>query len=301
MSLEIKEILNIGSRRLKEAGIAEYDIDNKLLLCYLLNMSKSQLIMRYQGSLEDARCEDYFQLLDRRCEGEPLQYITGEAGFMGFDFSVGKGVLIPRPETEELVELLVEVIEKGTLRGEDLAKPLKNFTLLDLCAGSGAIGLSLRKILGRGKIALSDISEDALKYARENARKLGIYKEVKIEEGNLFEPFKGRLRNKHFDVIVSNPPYISSEEMKTLQREVRDFEPCLALEGGENGWEVYERIAKEGRNFLTKNGILALEIGYDQGEVVPRMLEENGFTDVNVFQDLSGRDRMIVCKRGEVK
>lgn len=294
MSLSVKEILNIGKRHLEEAQIADAAIDCKLLYCYLMNITSAQLILEYQKILPDRLCDEYFALLDRRAEGIPLQYITGVQEFMGLEFKVSDKVLIPRQDTETLVEDAIEIIEKNTLRGEPvLAKAKKDWDILDLCCGSGAIGLSLAKLCKNVKVTCSDLSKDALEIAKENSAKLGAKADFK--ESNLLMAFKGRFKNKKFDLIISNPPYIESEVIPTLQREVRDHEPMEALDGGADGLDFYRAIVSDAADCLKKEGVLMFEIGHDQREDVCGLLEQNGhFEKITALQDLAGRDR-IVC------
>lgn len=296
MSLSVKEILNIGKRHLEEAQIADAAIDCKLLYCYLMNITSAQLILEYQRILPDRLCDEYFALLDRRAEGIPLQYITGVQEFMGLEFKVSDKVLIPRQDTETLVEDAIEIIEKNTLRGEPvLAKAKKDWDILDLCCGSGAIGLSLAKLCRNVKVTCADISGEALAVARENREKLSAGK-VDFQQGNLLEPFRGRFRNKKFDMIISNPPYIESDVIPTLQREVRDHEPMEALDGGADGLDFYRAIVSDAASCLKKNGVLMFEIGYNQKEQVLGLLRETGnFEKITGLCDLAGKDRIVAA------
>lgn len=295
MSLSVKEILNIGRRRLEENRIADAAIDSKLLYCYLMNVSTAQLILEYQRILPDSLCDEYFSLLDRRSSGMPLQYITGVQAFMGFEFQVNEHVLIPRQDTETLVEDAAEIIKDNCLRGNPfLSKGKKDWDILDLCCGSGAIGISLAKLCSGVKVTCADISREAIRTATENAAKLYDGK-VNFQEGNLLEPFKGRLKNKKFDMIISNPPYIRTDVIMSLQPEVRDHEPMTALDGGADGLDFYRNIISDGPGCLKKRGVLMFEIGHDQREDVCGLLEENGnFEQITALKDLAGKDR-IVC------
>lgn len=296
MSLSVKEILNIGKRQLEECGIADAAIDCKLLYCYMMNVTTVQLILEYQKVLPDSLCDEYFKLLDRRSSGVPLQHITGTQDFMGLEFNVNEHVLIPRQDTETMVEDAISVIRDNLLRGEPLLeKKKKDWDILDLCCGSGAIGISLADFCGNVKVTCSDLSTDALAVARENAAKLGASKKVDFKQGNLLEPFKGRFKNKKFDMIISNPPYIKSEVIPTLQTEVRDHEPMMALDGGESGLDFYEEITKNAADCLKKDGVLMFEIGHDQSEAVQALMAETGrFEKISGYKDLAGRDRIVV-------
>jgi len=294
MSLSVKEILNIGLRHLEKSQIADAAIDCKLLYCYLMKVSMPQMILEYQKILPDRLCDEYFALLDRRASGVPLQYITGTQEFMGLEFKVNESVLIPRQDTETMVEDAMEILQKNTLRGEAvLAKKKKDWDVLDLCCGSGAIGLSLGKLCGNVKVTCSDLSADALSVAKENAAKLGV--KANFQEGNLLLPFKGRFKNKKFDMIISNPPYIKTSVIPTLQTEVRDHEPMMALDGGPTGLDFYKGIIEDAPGCLKKEGVLMFEIGHDQRESVCGLLEQTEkFEKITALQDLAGHDR-IVC------
>ena len=296
MSLSVKEILNIGRRQLEESKIADAAIDCKLLYCYLMNITTTQLILEYQKTLPDSLCDEYFALLDRRGAGTPLQHITGVQEFMGFEFNVSDKVLIPRQDTETLVEDALSIMKENQLRGEAfLHKKKKDWEILDLCCGSGAIGLSLAKLYHGAKVTCSDLSKEALAVAKENAAKLGASK-VGFQEGSLLEPFKGRFKNKKFDLIISNPPYIKSSVIPTLQTEVRDHEPMMALDGGESGLDFYAEIISGAADCLKKEGVLMFEIGHDQKDAVCALIEETGrFEHITGLQDLAGRDRIVAA------
>lgn len=293
MSLPLKELIKIGENQLAEAGIMDAAIDAKLLYRFVDKLDAVGLMMHWQDVLQDNTCEEYLDLVARRASGEPLQYITGSQEFMGLEFKVNPSVLIPRQDTETMVEDAMELLEKGTVRGETYAKAGKLTDVLDLCCGSGAIGVSIAKLQPKTKVTCSDISEDALAVAKENAKLNGV--KVKFEKSDLFDAFCGALGNKKFDLIISNPPYIKSEVIPTLQTEVKDHEPMMALDGGEDGLVFYRAIAQKAKDHLAKNGILMMEIGHDQGEDVCGLLEEtNRFEQVACLKDLAGRDRIVI-------
>lgn len=303
MSLSVKEILNIGQRRLQDAGVSDAALDSKLLYCFMRNITRTQLILMYQNVLEDRLCDEYFRLIDERASGKPLQYITGTQEFMGLEFDVNESVLIPRQDTETMVEDVISVIKDGALRGESLeGTGRREWDILDLCTGSGAIGISLAKLLTGVKVNVtcSDVSKAALEVARKNAGKLGVSKSIKFAEGDMFAPFDGRFKKKKFDLIVSNPPYIESDVIPTLQTEVKDHEPMSALDGGDDGLDFYRIIAGEAGGFLKKRGVLFLEIGCDQGNAVRELLTEaGGYSDIRCLKDLAGRDRIIYAVKAE--
>ncbi|MBR6528552.1 MAG: peptide chain release factor N(5)-glutamine methyltransferase [Firmicutes bacterium] len=294
MSLPLKELIRIGETQLRDAGIMDSVRDAKDLYCFLDKLDAVGLMMHWQDVLADNVCEAYFELIERRAGGEPMQYITGVQEFMGLTFNVNPSVLIPRQDTETMVEDALEVLSKGTLRGEAFVEKPNFKDVLDLCTGSGAIGVSIAKLNGNVKVTCSDLSEKALETAKGNAIANGM-KSVKFEQGDLFAPFCGKLGKKKFDFIISNPPYIESEVIPTLQTEVKDHEPMMALDGGIDGLDFYKRIAEESPNHLKKGGVLMMEIGYNQGEAVCQLLEATDrFEKVACLQDLAHKDRIVV-------
>lgn len=300
MSLLVKEMLTMGEKQLMDSDIADATRDCKILYCYMMDIPFSKIILEYQQVLQDRLCDKYFELIDRRSNGEPVQYIMGSQEFMGLEFIVNENVLIPRQDTETLVEDALEIINTGTLRGEDMDVKRKEWDILDLCTGSGAIGVSLARIANKVNVTCSDISEGAIKVAKENAQKHGVAKSVKFEQGDLFKPFSKPFRKQKFDMIISNPPYIKSSIIPTLQKEVCEHEPLSALDGGENGLDLYERIVGGVGGHLRKGGVLLLEIGHDQGEAVSGLLSRNGdFTSIRVLKDLANRDRIVFAKKSK--
>lgn len=300
MSLLVKEMLTMGEKQLMDSDIADATRDCKILYCYMMDIPFSKIILEYQNMLQDRLCEKYFELIDRRSSGEPVQYIMESQEFMGLEFIVNENVLIPRQDTETLVEDALEIINKGTLRGEDMDVKRKEWDILDLCTGSGAIGVSLARIANKVNVTCSDISEGAIKVAKENAQKHGVAKSVKFEQGDLFKPFSKHFRKQRFDMIISNPPYIKSSVIPTLQKEVCEHEPISALDGGESGLDFYERIVSGVGGRLRKGGVLLLEIGHDQGEAVSGLLSRNGeFTSIRVLKDLANRDRIVFAKKSK--
>ena len=262
MSVPVRDLIKMAENQMAAAGCAEAKLDAELLYRYLFGLDKVGFFKEWSRILDDNSCERYFELVERRASGVPLQYITGEQEFMGFSFAVDESVLIPRQDTEVLVENVLEKIEDpaGPFAGKHDVK------ILDLCCGSGAIGISLALLCDKAKVMCTDISEAAAETAEKNAKALGAEKRVGFAVGDLFEPFDKKLGKTKFDIIVSNPPYIKSEIIPTLQREVKDHEPLIALDGGADGLDFYRRIVEEAPNYLKKGGVLFMEIDCSQAE-----------------------------------
>lgn len=293
MSLVVKEILQIAERRLADSHCASPKVDAELLFCHMLSLDKTQLFLKQSSVLDQDSCEEYFKLVDKRSSGIPAQYIMGNQEFMGLNFIVNESVLIPRPETELLVAEIIKFIrnkrEEKTIRS--------NYNILDLCTGSGAIGLSIAKIIHEVKVTAIDISEEALEVARENCKKLHVQNKVKILQSDLFNGLKTGLFGQKFNMIVSNPPYIKTSHIPILQKEVKEHEPLLALDGGNDGLEFYRRIVDGAPEFLKKKGKLYLEIGYDQALDIMALIAKNEkFGKTEVMKDLSGLDRIIITE-----
>lgn len=300
MSLALKELIRIGEKQLADAGVADAAIDAKELYCYMMGYDRVALMMHWQEILQDNQCEAYFDLIAKRAERVPLQHITGEQEFMGLPFKVSDKVLIPRQDTETMVEDALELLEKGTLRGNAYADTKRRHSaaeILDLCCGSGAIGISLAIKYEKAKVTCSDISVEALEIAKENAA-INKCKAVKFIESDMFESkaFQSAFGKKKFDLIISNPPYIETEIIAGLEPEVRDHEPMSALDGGSDGLKFYRIIAEQAAEHLAKNGVLMLEIGYNQKEAVKALLRESGMYEKIIgLTDLAGLDRIIVA------
>ena len=262
-----------GEELLEAAGIADSKIDAWLLLEMVAHIDRSFYFMHGDDEVEPDILSEYERVLEKRAEHVPLQYITGEQEFMGMTFRVNSNVLIPRQDTETLVEETLKILEP-------------KMQLLDLCTGSGCVLLSILKNAPMVEGVGSDISKQALLVAKENAKLHGI--DAQWVRSNLFDNVSGP-----FDVIVSNPPYIAGEEILTLMPEVSQFEPLQALDGGEDGLDFYRKIVEEAPRYLKENGWLLFEIGYDQGEAVRSLMHEAGFEGVLVIKDLAGNDRVV--------
>lgn len=282
MEVLVKDVVSEGAEQLKQVGIADYQTDSWLLAEEILGVRRQDIWLIPNQSVDITLVQKYEEAVKRRATHVPLQHITGHQPFMDFDFMVNRDVLIPRSETELLVEQVVSYIQSNF--------PDKNKTVkvLDMCTGSGCIAISVDKMCDNAKVRAVDISEKALQVARENNIKNQA--NVTFIQSDLFENVTDK-----FDVIVSNPPYIPTEALQTLMEEVRDYDPPLALDGSEDGLKFYRIISEKAEEFLNHHGRLFLEIGHDQGKSVPELLRENGFSKIQVLKDLSGNDRMVIA------
>lgn len=317
MGMLVRDALALGAQRLAEAGIEASKYDSEELFCFVNGLERSRLFMEWSKEMDEKTFDEYFKLLDIRGSGKPLQYITGHQEFMGFDFKVDESVLIPRQDTEVLVSEALKVISGDVEYGEtdmnaaETKKNGKSWKLLDLCTGSGAIGISIAKLAPGATVTATDISSDALKIAEENAQRLGA--KVNFAQGDLFGAVKKKIGTAKFDMIISNPPYIRSEVIGTLMQEVKDYEPHLALDGGTDGLDFYRRIIEEAHIHLNNGGYLMLEIGHDQADDVVAISEtvrrtckkkkranecdEAVYSHVHIIKDLAGLDRVAVLQK----
>ncbi len=283
----LNELLSWGKGELAAAGILEYELDAWLLLSFVTGIDRARYLADRDRVVLDKDICHYMELISKRSRRIPLQQLTGWQDFMGLAFEVDHHVLIPRQDTELLVEEAGRRIRKRA-----------QVHVLDLCTGSGCIITSLVHeygSLGSGQIVRAvgvDISERALEIARKNAARHGV--KVSFIKGDLFDAVEEK-----FDLIVSNPPYISSSVIERLEPEVRDHEPRIALDGGEDGLYFYRKITEQAADYLMEGGYLLYEIGYDQGEAVASILKKNGYADIKVYQDLAGLDRVCLGKRME--
>lgn len=292
MGLRVREIIGIAANRFQEEGCLDPKLDAELLMMHLMKAERSWLFTHGSEFLADEICEEYFQLVDRRASGVPVQYIIGSQEFMGLRFYVDESVLIPRQDTELLVETALEELKA-------MKKPaLGALEVLDLCTGSGAIAVSLAYYAPKIKVTATDLSARALETAKKNAA--AFRQNIAFLEGDLWEALpaneKKQKGKKQFDVICSNPPYIPSVVIDGLQREVKDHEPRLALDGGPEGMDLYRRIFEKVSWFLKPQGVLLLEIGHDQGDRIAALAQEHGFA-AEIRKDLAGHDRTAVCRR----
>lgn len=303
--MTLREACTAGSEKLREAGIEEAALDAWYLLEHVTGISRAAYLADPSRELEGQQKRDYFFYIEERCRRIPLQHLTGEQEFMGLRFRVNEHVLIPRQDTEVLVEAALEFLKRRAASKERAASKkgsaLKESAaskesigqgqrLLDMCTGSGCILISLLRYMKQGSVTGigADISGKALETAALNAKELGVWAQAAFIRSDLFERVEGQ-----YDVIVSNPPYIRTAVIGTLQEEVRAHDPILALDGKEDGLHFYRRIVAQSGSYLKNGGGLFFEIGADQGADVADMMRQAGYQDVTVKKDLAGLDRVV--------
>lgn len=278
--LTVNQLIDYGVKILHSYHKVDAHIDAELLALYVLGYTKLDRILNGNQQVKDQHITQYKRYINQRCQGTPLQYITQEQEFMGLSFYVDHNVLIPRQDTEILVETLIK---------ESRHTPFKN--IIEIGVGSGCISISLAKFLPDAYITGIDVSKNALQIAILNAKKNGVQERILWEYGNLLNDYRG---GKNIDLIVSNPPYIPTEDCNDLAEEVKKHEPMLALNGGTDGLDFYRAITVQAKNYLNTNGMLAYEIGYNQGQEVVNLLKENGFVKIELIKDLAGKDRVVI-------
>ncbi|MBZ4663937.1 MAG: prmC [Caloramator sp.] len=260
-------------------------LDAEVLLSSVLKKDRLYLIIHRDDTLDNEVIEKYKQYVERRKKGEPVAYIINQKEFYGYEFYVEKGVLIPRPDTEILVE---EVIKRS---GE-----YENPVIVDVGCGSGAISVVLAKEIKGSRVFALDLMDIPIKVTKINAKRLGVEDRVQVIRSDIFENLNKELEG-NVDIIVSNPPYIRDEVIPTLMTDVKDFEPYEALSGGEDGLIFYRRIADEALKYLKKDGLIAFEIGFDQREALFNILSRD-YKNIECIKDLAGLDRVILARRG---
>ena len=263
-------------------------------MAHVLGMERYRLYIDFARELSGKETHRFAELVGRRAMGEPLQYLTGSTEFMSLGFATRPGALIPRPETE----ILVETVMRLAWNGEESDKVVPLPTLLEVGAGSGAIALSLAHYLPRAVIYATEISPDALDLAHANAETLGLAGRVRFMEGDLFGPLEGSGLEEGFAAVVSNPPYVPRPEIPLLPREVRDHEPLLALDGGPDGLDAIRRLAAEAPRWLRPRGLLAFEVGAGQAGPVTELLEGSGrWCEIRTFRDYTEIDRVVTARK----
>ena len=279
----IREALAQGCVDLKYAGIESPSLDGSILLAHVLKTTRTALYASGTKQISEEACAAYCELIERRCNGECVAYLTGKKEFRGLEFFVNNSVLVPRPETETLVETAFNIL--GTVEKRDSGNCVK---VLDLCTGSGAVAISLKHEMPECDVRATDISSEALEVAKKNAVCLLPDKKIQFFLGDLYNALPDSL----FSLIISNPPYIPSGEIETLSIEARN-EPRIALDGGDSGLEIIERIIYGAPDFLRRGGFLLMEADPRQMSNITILLEKRGFSDIQLYKDLSGERRVI--------
>ena len=275
----IGDLLQEATKTLSDAGIETARLDSEVLLSSLLKKDRLYLLMQRKEEIDEKTEAAFRELLTRREKNEPVAYLVGSREFMSLDFCVSPGVLIPRPDTETLVEFVIESLLKE-----------ENPQVLDLCTGSGAIAVSLAHHLPKSRLTAIDISDLCVKTAAENAEKNGVADRVTVLQADVF----AYETDNAYDCVVSNPPYIPSAVVPTLEKDVKDYEPHLALDGGEDGYIFYRYLAQKGHAFLKPGGMIVLEVGHNQAETVAAFFKKTReYKIVGIRKDLAGISRVV--------
>jgi release factor glutamine methyltransferase len=284
------KLLQWSTNTLKDHQIENPRLNAELLLARSLNLNREELYVRLYRELKEGEKEALERLIRRRISGEPLQYILGHQEFWSINFKVDPRVLIPRPETELLVEQSLSILSEKTFE--------QNPSVLEIGTGSGAIAIALAKEVKNIFLVATDISRDALILAKENAKAAGVQHQIEFVNGDLFGPLRPSREKKPFDLILSNPPYIVRRKISTLAKEVKDYEPTIALDGGKDGLAFYRRIIPEALGYLRTGGWLLLEVALGQGPDVSALMEvESNFSKAECIPDLSGIGRVVKVQR----
>lgn len=277
--MRINELLEIGIEKLKTSQIKEPISIARRIMCFVLKKDKIYLVTNGNEEIEQSTKTEFLEAISKIQKHIPIQYITKKQEFMKMDFYVDENVLIPQPDTEIVVEEAIDIINRNKLS-----------KVLDMCTGSGILAISIAKYTDASKITAVDISEKALEVAEKNAISNDVDTKIKFIKSDMFKNI-----GEKFDLIISNPPYIRTDVIKTLSEEVKN-EPILALDGGIKGLDFYNIIAENAKKYLNENGYLVLEIGYDQKTEVVNLLEAQEYSEIRVIKDMGGNDRVIVCK-----
>jgi release factor glutamine methyltransferase len=300
-AVDVRRALKDGIARLRDGHISVFTLTAEVLLMHATGRDRAWLFAHPDEILDAEVAQKYFAAIERRVAGEPTQYITGRQEFWGLEFEVAPPVLIPRPETEHVMEaVLARLGERGLKIDMKTGAPRETMYVADVGTGSGCLAVALAYELPHAKVYATDISAPALEIAKRNAERNGVADRVTFIEGDLLKPFlaAGSALPRKFDVIVSNPPYIGRDEELTLEREVRDHEPHSALFAGATGLELYGPLVEQAGALLKDRGILALELGHDSADYVRDLFDkQSGWTNVAVTIDLAGIPRVLAAQR----
>jgi release factor glutamine methyltransferase len=301
--MDVRTALKQGIARLREAHVPSDTLGAELLLLHALGRDRTWLYAHPEAVVSSSQAETYFSLLERRASGVPTQHLTGKQEFWGLVFEVNPDVLIPRPETEHLIEVALDRLALREIRAGRRQKTQgEGLLIADIGTGSGCIAVALAKELAGATIYATDISSAALAVARRNAERHRVANRIQFVESNLLEPLapsslSTRPSPLFFDLIMSNPPYVARRESVSLPREIRNHEPELALYGGEEGYEIYADLISESGRHLKPGGLLVLELGHDSLSAVQPVLESPDWCNVAVTSDLAGIPRVIAAER----
>lgn len=282
--MNIKEALAQSAEALRQAGVDDAGREARSMLEFATGKDTAFLIAHPEYDLQNAEIERFTSFVVRRAGREPFHYITGTREFFGREFFVEPGVLIPRPETEFLVECAIDRLSRH---------PFPRF--IEIGVGSGCVAVSILKSVSDATAVAVDVSDFALRVASANAARHLVSDRLELRNGSVFAGISER-----FDLIVSNPPYVPDDDLRAMQPEVAKFEPHLALFGGSDGLDIVRKIAEEARNFLNPNGVLAMEIGFGQSEAVRELLESSGWTSIDFIPDLKGIERVATASRPKI-
>jgi len=271
-------------------GVDSPRLSAELLLAHVLAVPRIRLYTDYERPLDAKQLSAYRELVRRAAEEEPVAYLTGRAHFFNLEFNVTRDVLIPRPDTETLVENVIQLIRHEA--------ELANGRILDLCTGSGCIAAAIAHNIKNAVVVATDVSPAAVAIARENLERLGLGSRVVVEEGDLFAPLQRLVDRQPFHLLVANPPYIPSGQIAKLDRSVREYEPLSALDGGIDGMAIHRRILAESPPHLFPGAHIFLEIAFDQADLARQIaMEHTAFTDVRIFKDQAGNNRVLAARR----
>jgi release factor glutamine methyltransferase len=282
--MKIHEAIDLATEALEESGVPGARLDAERLLASELGKDRSYLLAHFQDSVSESSAERFFDHITERRRGKPVQYLLGWQEFRGLEFEVTPAVLIPRPETELLVDAAVERFSEG------------NPTLADVGTGSGCIAVTTAVALPRAKVIATDLSEDALQVARRNATRYNVNDRIRFLSGDLLLPLSALGLEENLDCVLSNPPYVAEQDLSALQREVRDWEPRLALVGGLSGLEIYRRLLPQALRFLKPGGTLIMEIGYNMQAEITQLFDA-AWNLEGIRDDLSGIPRIVVAQK----
>ncbi|MEO7970907.1 MAG: peptide chain release factor N(5)-glutamine methyltransferase [bacterium] len=285
MSTSIAQAVLDGANRLRKGGVPDERREAGSLLMYVLDRDRSYILTHAEAELSEEQLEKFSAALNERGRGKPLQYITGRQEFFGLEFEVNSDVLIPRPETELLVETALSLVS-----------PNEAPSICDVGTGSGCIVVTLLHQLSRARAVALDISPAALAVAKRNATRHGVHDRLSLITSDCFAGL-GPPSDSGFDLIVSNPPYVAERALEGLQREVRDFEPRAALVSGADGLTVIRRLLLESRDYLKNGGLLIFEMGYDQHDVVRQLIDEDSWKLLEIYDDLQGIPRTVALTK----